>query len=97
MKYSLPYPRTETFLLDTESSRVMQKKLMRRSIQIGNRYLISALKDTESQKPPLFTRSALLKECYPLWLTEGKANIPFEKGVLFINLQKQLGLVIEKE
>ncbi len=91
------YPRTETVLLDTEASRVMQKKLMRRSIQIGNRYLISALKDTESQKPPLFTRSALLKECYPLWLTEGKANIPFEKGVLFINLQKQLGLVIEKE
>jgi hypothetical protein len=91
------WPNEETVPLDTEAPRQMQKKLMRRSIRTGNRDLIAALKAEEARRPRLFTESALLKECYPLWLVDGATRLPVEKGTLSITLHPQLGLVIEKE
>jgi CRISPR-associated endonuclease/helicase Cas3 len=90
------WPGSETFALEDEAPRKAQKKLMRRSIRTSNHYLIAALKAQEAQRPPLFTKSALLKECYPLWLIQGKTQITDGKGVLSITLHPQLGLLIEK-
>lgn len=87
----------EVIPLDAEAPRPIQKRLMRRSIRTGNRYLIAALKAQEAQRPRLFTESSLLKECYPLWLVDGKTEIPLAKGKLSVTLHATLGLIIEKE
>jgi len=91
------WPGNEIVSLDSEALREMQKKLMRRSIRTSNRYLMAVLKEQENQRPHLFTDSALLKECYPLWLIDGATQITIKKGTLSITLNPQLGLMIEKE
>jgi len=89
------WPTNETVALDAEASRTIQKNLLRRSIRTSHYQLIRALKN---EKPShFFTESALLKECYPLWLQNGTRRIELQKGSLLITLHPQLGLVIEKE
>lgn len=90
------WPDHDRVPIDIEASRQMQKKLMRRSIRTSNYLLIAALKSKKSQHPNLFTKSSLLKECYPIWLVDGVTQIPIEKGILSITLHPQLGLIIEK-
>jgi hypothetical protein len=47
--------------------------------------------------PPLFTKSSLLKECLPLWLTDGQLRLPLKKGAMILTMDQELGLKIRKE
>ncbi len=81
--------------LNQAAPRDTQLDLLRRQLRISNRDAIAALK---AQKlPTLFTRSTLLKDYLPLWLTDGAAELPLQKGVLEIHLDEKLGLQIRKK
>ena len=81
-----------------EASREMQRCLLRRHLRISNQSAIDAiLKEAEKHVTELFAKSALLKGFYPLWLTNGRTELPTEHGKLKITLDSRLGLVIEKE
>jgi hypothetical protein len=67
-------------------------------LRISNKDAIGAIQKEAEEKPTeLFIKSALLKEFYPLWLTNAKTELPTERGKLKITLDPQLGLVIKKE
>lgn len=55
--------------LDQPADRATQRRLRQRSLRISNRQLVGDLKNQQSvQTHKLFTHSALLKQCVPLWL-----------------------------
>lgn len=71
--------------------------LLRRSLRISHRGLVKAIKATSEQQPPLFTKSRLLKDYFPLWLTQGKANLATGKFHYQIHLDPMLGLCISRK
>lgn len=81
-------PDIDIFSLDRAASRKLQLRLLRRGIRLSAPDIVHALKAAE--RPALFTESALLKRCYPLWLEDGVA-----RGAP-LRLDPQLGLVIER-
>lgn len=81
-------PDIDIFSLDRAASRKLQLRLLRRGIRLSAPDIVHALKAAE--RPALFTESALLKRCYPLWLEDGVAR------ELPLRLDPQLGLVIER-
>ena len=83
--------------LETAAPRGVQLQLLRRSLRISQRYVVQALKAEKDDRPRLFTKSALLKGCFPLWLTDGQLCISLPKGILVVTLNPDLGLVIRKE
>lgn len=91
------WPGEETVSLQAAASLEIQKRLMRRSIRVSNRYLVQALKNSAASCPPLFRESTLLKDAYPLWLQGGSTSMPVPGGRLLIQLSPTLGLVIRKE
>jgi CRISPR-associated endonuclease/helicase Cas3 len=89
------WPIGEELSLTRPVSRDTQLALLRKQLRISNQAVVHALKtDTP---PALFTKSALLKECLPLWLTDGQLRIPIKKGVMVLTMDQQLGLKIRKE
>ncbi|MGA9347995.1 MAG: CRISPR-associated helicase Cas3' [Anaerolineae bacterium] len=88
-------PTGEMVALDRRASREMQLSLLRRHLRVSRPEIVRALK--EAPLPKLFTKSPKLKGYYPLWLTDGKAEFPLEKGKLVVILDDELGLVIHKE
>jgi len=83
--------------LDAAVPREMQLQLLRRSLRVSQWYVVQALKAEKDDRPRLFTKSALLKGCFPLWLTGGQLRIPLPKGIVVVTLDPRLGLVIRKE
>jgi len=81
--------------LNQAAPREMQLDLLRRQLRIGHRDAVAALK--AQSLPPLFTRSALLRDYLPLWLTDGQAELPLKKGALVLSLDERLGLQIYKK
>jgi hypothetical protein len=76
----------------------MQRKLLRRYLRISQRDVMDALqKEGEAQATELFKKSSLLREYFPLWLTNGKVRLNTAHGTFLVTLDPQLGLVIEKE
>ncbi len=74
--------------LDQAAERKTQLDLLRRGVRLSNRQVVDALKG--APRPVLFTESALLKRCYPLWLVGGAApGLP-------VRLDPLLGLVVER-
>lgn len=89
------WPTGEELSLTRPVSRDTQLALLRKQLRISNQAVVHALKtDTP---PALFIKSALLKECLPLWLTDGQLRIPLKKGVVVLTMDQQLGLKIRKE
>jgi CRISPR-associated endonuclease/helicase Cas3 len=80
--------------LNDPASRETQLELLRRSLRISNRYAIDALKASFASLP-LFAQSALLKECFPLWLKNGETSLRAGKRTLHLALDYGLGLVID--
>ena len=90
-------PDSQTVSLNAAAPREVQLQMLRRSLRISNREAVQALKAQRDALPRLFTESALLKSCWPLWLTDRKAILPLAKGKLNLTLDPRLGLVIAKE
>jgi CRISPR-associated endonuclease/helicase Cas3 len=83
--------------LDTAAPREVQLQLLRHSLRVSQWYVVQALKAEKDDRPRLFTKSALLKGCFPLWLADGQLRISLPKGILVVTLVPDLGLVIRKE
>jgi CRISPR-associated endonuclease/helicase Cas3 len=81
--------------INQAAPRETQLDLLRRQLRISHHDAVAALK--AQSLPPLFTRSALLKEYLPLWLTDGLAELPLKKGTLVLSLDEKLGLQICKK
>jgi CRISPR-associated endonuclease/helicase Cas3 len=91
------WPGDEGVRLDAEAPRAKQLELLRRSLRISRREAVEAIRAQCRELPKLFTDSALLKECLPLWLAGGQARLPAGKHTLTIALRPRLGLVIRRE
>jgi CRISPR-associated endonuclease/helicase Cas3 len=80
------------------ASRETQRELLRHNLRVSQRDAIEAIRmDREENPTPLFKKSTLLKDYYPLWLTDGKAQFKLACDALNIMLHPRLGLIIEKE
>ena len=80
-----------------EASRETQRRLLRRHLRISNKAAMQAIEEGAEKDATELFKSALLKGFYPLWLTNGKTTLATERGKLIIELDPQLGLVVEKE
>ena len=89
------WPVGQELPLNRPASRDAQLALLRRQLRISNQAVVHTLKAEAS--PPLFTKSSLLKECLPLWLTDGQLRLPLKKGAMILTMDHELGLKIRKE
>ena len=80
---------------DEPAFRDLQLQLLRHSMRVSNHAVLSVLKTEE--KPRLFTRSVLLKDCVPLWLKNGETSLQAGKDKIHLTLDEKLGLVISKD
>ena len=78
-----------------EAAYETQRALLRRNLRISNRELMAALRAERSVK--LFSESTLLKNYFPLWLSNGAQQFQVNEKTLRVTLHQDLGLVIEKE
>ena len=90
------WPTEEIVDLETEPSKEMQKRLRRRELRISDPRVLPLLRKEKDNSPRLFKESAWLKECLPLWLTDGKTVLKSDKETLYLTLDPKLGLVIQK-
>jgi len=81
--------------LNQKIDRETQLHLLRHSLRVSHRRLVECIKNS-SETFALFTDSALLKNCFPLWLEMGKEENVWSNDVLDVQLHPQLGLVIGK-
>lgn len=73
-----------------------QKQILRRSLRVSRKTVVRALRENPPELTPLFKESALLKECVPLWLTQGQTRLTAGKKTCIIQMDSKLGLVIKK-
>lgn len=86
------YPHTtQSIALTQPANRQVQLDLLQRSVRISRPEIVKVLKAVE--KPALFTESALLKRCYPLWLENDSVQIED----LVVRLEPRLGILIQKK
>ena len=83
--------------LDTAIPRDVQLRLLRRHMRLSQQDVLRAIRASRDPLPRLFAKSALLKGYLPLWLSQGKAQLRTERGVLLLSLHPKLGLVIKRE
>ncbi len=89
--------RNEKISMLQEAPLEIQRRLLRRNLRVSNRDLMAALRAEGENVTVLFRDSALLKEYYPLWLSNGTKQFPVGEKMLRVTLHEKLGLVIEKE
>lgn len=83
--------------LNVPASREMELQLLRRSLRISTRPVVQALRKEMDRRPVLFTKSALLRDYCPLWLSGGQASLNTPAGNWQLVLDPALGLVTKKE
>jgi CRISPR-associated endonuclease/helicase Cas3 len=82
--------------VDRPAERNMQLRLLRRSLRLTHREAVAALKGQAREHPILFTQSALLKDCHPIWMRDGRTELTTTRGILVLILDQVLGMIIEK-
>ncbi len=88
-------PGSSTWLqLSQTIDREEELTLLRSSIQISQDEIIKILRAQE--QPPLFLNSKLLRNSYPLWLTDNQAELRGSKNSFLLTLSPKLGLVIQR-
>lgn len=91
------WPDGPELALDAAPPRETQLRLRRQSLRLSHRDAVQALKSSQEPLPPLFSESALLRGCRPLWLVQGEARLPARRGTLRLSLHPKLGLLIEHQ
>ncbi|MCB0195947.1 MAG: CRISPR-associated helicase Cas3' [Anaerolineae bacterium] len=88
--------RTISAPLNKKAPRDTQLALLRQGIRVSQPYLIAELRKSTTPLEKLFTDSALLKNCLPLWLEPSADGTGFESKELelLVRLDSELGLVI---
>lgn len=85
----------EKISVQHEAAFEIQRALLRRNLRISNRELMAALRAERSVK--LFSESTLLKNYFPLWLSNGAQQFQVNEKTLRVTMHQELGLIIEKE
>lgn len=80
--------------LNEPVSRAIQLQMLGQSIRVGQRDAVPALRQQEL--PALFTKSALLKDVFPLWLVDGKSELGAGRNKITLILDPILGLIFKK-
>jgi len=80
--------------LSREIDREMQLRLLRKSVRVSNRRAVEALKENAKPGTPKTWDIALLKDCIPLWLENGTAELVHRKNTIHLTLDSRIGLVI---
>ena len=89
-------PPNEQIALNRAASRSDQLLLLRRSVRLSNPTVIGALRQLEKERPRIFSKSPLLKRCYPLFLDANGIELTHERRRVQVFMHKELGIVIEK-
>lgn len=87
----------QSMSLDAAAPRETQLALLRRGLTISRVEVVKWLKAAAGERPALFTDSALLKNCHPLWLNDGRATFATGSARLTLTLDPKLGLVIDRQ
>ncbi len=74
-----------------------QVRMLRSQIRVSRAEVVEALSRQEDQKRSLFAHSSLLRDVRPLWLTDGKAEVATKGGIILLELDPLLGLMIKKK
>jgi len=82
--------------IDSPAPRETQLRLLRRSLRLSHRQAVRVI-GREGGAPRLFTESALLKRCHPLWLRDGRTTLGRGDSAVTLTLDARLGLVIQRE
>jgi CRISPR-associated endonuclease/helicase Cas3 len=86
-----------TFPVNEVAPRNLQLDLLRRSVRIGHMQIVRYLREGIEKGERLFADAELLKECYPLWLVNGKIALKSGSVNYLIRLDPLLGVLIIKE
>jgi len=76
-------------------SRETQLELLRRSLRLSHRSVVEKLRSEPPEIPPGFRQADLLRNVVPLVFEEGFCELSLSKGVVHIELDRKLGLVIK--
>jgi CRISPR-associated endonuclease/helicase Cas3 len=85
---------TREFDLSKGIDREMQLCLLRKSVRVSNRRVVEALKEYAKAGTPKGWDVTLLKDCKPLWMEDGIAELVQRKNTIRLTLDPQVGLVI---
>jgi hypothetical protein len=76
-------------------TRADQLRLLRRSIRVSHRGVVAWARSGMAQ--PAWGEAALLADCVPLVLTDGRVTLSVGKRAYRVILDHELGLLIERE
>jgi CRISPR-associated endonuclease/helicase Cas3 len=82
--------------MEEEAPRDIQLQLLRHSLSLSNVFILRALHEDKSNLPRLFTDSALLKNCMPIWLQKGEGVLAWGKISYGLRMDPTLGLLLER-
>lgn len=85
---------TEPLNLQEPANHELELQLLRSAIRVSGKFLVDALRKADGERPLLLTKSALLKNVYPLWLQNGQTSLSLSKNTLRLELHPLLGLRI---
>lgn len=74
----------------------LQRKMLKTGIRVSRPDLVTVLKKERNNLPLLFTKSALLKGCFPLYLKDSETVFQISHSTLIVRLDPRLGLVYVK-
>ncbi len=90
-------PTDQRVALTTSPSRETALDLLRRSLRISRREVVQYFKQSDPPQEILFKKSPLLKNTYPLWLTDNQSSFTIKAVKVTLTLHHKWGLIIEKE
>lgn len=88
---------TDPLNLQEPANHELELHLLRSAIKVSGNRLVAALRTAAGERPLLFTKSALLKNLYPLWLQNGQTCLSAPQKSLRLELHPLLGLRIMQE
>lgn len=89
--------KTIKFYINADIPRETQLGLLRHSLRISNRRVVEGIKSIIEKEPTIFSEIPLLKDCFPLRLTNGTGTILSNKKSIHLTLDPRLGLVVQVE
>jgi hypothetical protein len=88
---------TMQFAKDQSVSRTNQILMLRYQVRVGHQDIVDALMGLNTKTSVMFANSSLLQDVKPLWLKNGKSEINTKKGFYMVELDPELGLIINRK
>jgi CRISPR-associated endonuclease/helicase Cas3 len=74
-----------------------QLRMLRAQVRVSRAEVVDALSHQIDNRNLIFSNSQLLRDVHPLWLTDGKAEVETTNGIILLELDPLLGLMIKKK